>query len=180
LHSIKPFITRFLKYPNFLNALAFEVLSLRRAPEDKKASSDCAGEKSDDNDADSESEGRSQKNTPDSSDKDLAACFFPLILISAATQFELEKYSSAARYRYTGCYDETEKGRCNADIVVELYEQLIQLDRERATELLFKIKSRIEALTHSKLDKVVIPLLRQLILKSWTLLLPRFAISTNV
>jgi len=143
-----------------LNALAFEVLSLRRAADDKKASSDSAGEKSDDNDANSRSEDQPQKNTLDSSGKDLAAHFFPLILIPAATQFELDNFSSAARS--TGCNDETEKGRRDADIVVKLYQKLLQLGRARATELLFKIKSQIAVLTHSKLDNVVIPLLRQL------------------
>jgi len=123
-----------------------------------KVSSDSAGEKSDHNDANSGSEGRSQEKTPNSSGKDLAAYFFPLILIPAATRFELDKFSSAVR----STDDETERGQRDADIVVKLYQELLQLGQERATELLFEVKSQIAVLTHSKLDKVVIPLLRQL------------------
>lgn len=70
-----------------MNALAFEVVSLGRAADDKKAYSDYAGEKSDGNDANSGSEGRSQENTPDSSGKDLAAHLFPLILIQQPLSF---------------------------------------------------------------------------------------------
>jgi len=157
LHSIKPFIARFLKDLSFLNALAFEVLSLGHGSDDKQASSDSG---SDDNDANSEGEGRSQKSTPDSFGKDLAARLFPLILIPEATQFELNKFSSAARS--TGSYDETEKGRRDANMVVKLYQKLLQLGQARATELLCKVKSQIAVLPHSKLDNVVIPLLRQL------------------
>jgi len=122
--------------------LAFEVLSLRHAADDAKASTDCAGEKSDDNDVDSGSERRSQKNIRDGSDKVLAAHFLPLILIPAATQFELDKYSSAAKS--TGCYDETRKGRCDANIVVKLYQELLQLGEERATELCLKSNPRLQ------------------------------------
>ncbi|MCJ1391367.1 hypothetical protein MMC18_004230 [Xylographa bjoerkii] len=107
-----------------------------------------------------------------SSDKDLVAHLLPFVLDAAATQFDLQKYSSAAKsscrndYPYSswpGCYKEAEKGRRDASIVVALHQQILQSDQKKASELLGQIQSQTESLPHNELDRFIIPLLEQMI-----------------
>ncbi|MCJ1243689.1 hypothetical protein MMC30_000886 [Trapelia coarctata] len=137
---ITPFIARFIGDSNFLNALVVELLCF------------------------------SQSSSPD---KDLLTRFLPLILAAAISEFELHKYSSASKnsasrdaYPYSSwpnCYKEDEKGRRDASTVASLYQQLFQLDGRKASELLDEIESQTESLPHQELDRLLIPLLQQLI-----------------
>ena len=112
----------------------------------------------------------SQSSNPD---EDLVARFFPLILDAAASQFELEKYSSAAKNMYhcdeypysswPGCYNENERGCRDASIVVRLHQRLLQADGTKASKLLDQIQSQIESLRYEELDRLVVPLLGQMI-----------------
>ena len=106
-----------------------------------------------------------------SANNDLVARFVPLFLDAAASQFELQKYSSASKnssargdYPYSswpGCYGEKERGRRDASTVVALYQQLLQSDG-KASELLTQIRSQTESLPCHELDRLVIPLLEQM------------------
>ena len=112
----------------------------------------------------------SQSSSPD---MNLVERLFPLVLDAAASLFELQKYSSAAKksssrddYPYSSwpnCYYEVEKGRCDASIIVGLHKRLLQSDREKAGKLLEKIQSQTESLPYDELGRLVIPLLKQMI-----------------
>lgn len=107
-----------------------------------------------------------------SSGKDLTARLFPLVLDVAASQFKLQKYSSAAKdsssrsdYPYSSwpsCYDKEEKGRRDASVVVSLYQQLFHSDRNKASELLSQLQSQTESLPYDELDRLIVPLLEQM------------------
>ena len=111
----------------------------------------------------------SQSSSPD---KELVARLFPLILDAAASQFELEKYSSAAKnshdctdYPYSSwpdCHYENDKGRRDASIIVKLHQRLLETDRKKASKLLGRIQSQSQSLRHEELDRLVLPLLEQM------------------
>ncbi|KUJ07307.1 uncharacterized protein LY89DRAFT_362851 [Mollisia scopiformis] len=137
---LKPFIARFVGGSNFSNALAVEILSFSQTS---------------------------------SHEKYLATRLFPLVLDAAATQFELQKYSSASKgsrsrgdYPYSSwpdCYKDEERGRRDAGIIADLYQQLLQSDRKKASDLLDKLQSQTESLPHTELGRLVIPLLERMI-----------------
>lgn len=135
---MKPFIVRFVGDPNFSNALAVEILSYL------------------------------QSSSPD---KDLVDRIFALVLNAAGSQFELQKYSSASKgsnshkdYPFSSwpnCANK-EKGGRDAKMVVDLYYQLLQSDRKKASELLDQIQAQIKTVSDNELDRLVIPLLEQM------------------
>lgn len=106
-------------------------------------------------------------------DTDLVTSLFPLVRDGAASQFELAKYSSAVKnpyctdgdYPYSswpGCKDEKEKGRRDASVVIDLYQRLLQFDEDKARELLDRIQSQVTTLHCQELDRLFIPLLKQM------------------
>jgi hypothetical protein len=133
--SIKPFITRFLWDSNFSNALSIEILSF------------------------------SQSLTPN---EDLVTRLFPLVVNAAASHFELQRYSSALKrypsddYPYSS-WPYEEKGRRDASIIVKFHQQVLQFDRKKAFALLRQIQSETESLPDYELDRLVIPLLEQMV-----------------
>jgi hypothetical protein len=140
-HSVKPFVTRCVGDPNFSNALAIETLSLSQNPNGDKQ-------------------------------KHLVADLLPLVQDAAVAQFQLQKYSSASKtlssrndYPYSSWpkYGDVKKGRLDASNIVKLYQQLLQSDTTKASELLDKIQSQTESLPEEELNRLVIPLLEKLL-----------------
>ena len=101
------------------------------------------------------------------------ARLFLFVLDAAASQFGLQQYSSAAKtstshdeYPYSSwpeCQNESDKGRSDASLVVDLHQRLLQADGKKASELLGHIQSQTESLSFEELDRLVIPLLEQMI-----------------
>jgi hypothetical protein len=137
LRSVKPFIARFSGDSNISNALAVEILSYSQSS---------------------------------SHEKDVVARLLPLVLDVAASQFELQKYSSASKrsplladYPYSSWPSCCEgKGQRDAGIVVGLYQHLLLSDGKKASNLLSKIQLQTESLPHAELDRLIIPLLEQM------------------
>ena len=102
------------------------------------------------------------------SNQNLVARLLPLVLDAVASQFELAKYSSASNRSnectyasWPGC-SFNEKGEHDSGLVVKLYQLLIQSDPKKASELLGKIRSQTEDLSHDELGRLVVPLLEQM------------------
>jgi hypothetical protein len=102
----------------------------------------------------------------------LVGRLFPLVLDAAASQFDLQKYSSASKgssrgdYSYSSwpdCYKDEERGRRDAGNVVGLYQQLLRSNGKKAFDLLGKIQLQTESLPNTEQSRLVIPLLQQMI-----------------
>ena len=110
--------------------------------------------------------------------KELVLRLLPPILYTAASRFELARYSSknkeqSSRFDYpysswTECeidwrHDQRNKGRLDAYVVADFYQQILQLYPEQIPELLTKIQEQTEQLLLEELSRLVVPLLEEML-----------------
>jgi hypothetical protein len=101
--------------------------------------------------------------------------FRPSTLEVAASQFQLEAFSSESKtsvrsdYPWSSwpdCDDKYERGRRDAGIVKDLYQGLFDADQKMAAALLEQIVEQTKRIPDTELSRLILPLLGQLLLST--------------